>query len=68
MNDRKENYYAIQVIGYGSRRRYAIQYVIPGHGTNPTTCRSYPTIDAAMQAAADNGWTIEKVGDFWEIT
>ena len=36
MNEKKRNYFAIQVIGYGSRRRYCIQYVIPGRGTNPT--------------------------------
>lgn len=63
-----KNYYAIQVIGYGSRKKYCIQYVIPGKGTNPTTCRWYGSLDQAMQAAAANVYEIEKIGDFWEIT
>ena len=60
-------YYAIETIGYGKRRRYAIVQVIPGKGTNPTTGRSYPTEEAARKVAADLGYTIEKVGDYWQI-
>ena len=60
-------YYAIQIIGYGKRRRYAIQQVIPGKGTNPTTGRAYATEAQARQVAAELGYIIEKCGDLWEI-
>lgn len=60
-------YYAIQIIGYGKRRRYAIQQVFPGKGTNPTTCTSYKTEEMARAVAAELGYKIEKVGGFWEI-
>jgi hypothetical protein len=60
-------YYAIQVIGYGKRRRYAIQQVIPGTGTNPTTGRSYTSEAQARAAAAELGYEIKKCGDLWEI-
>lgn len=60
-------YYAIQIIGYGKRRRYIIVQVVPGRGTNPTTGRSYPTEDAARSAAAELGYVIAKCGDFYQI-
>jgi len=60
-------YYAIETIGYGKRKRYAIVQVIPGKGTNPTTGCSYPTEDKARKVAADIGYQIEKVGDYWSI-
>ena len=60
-------YYAIQIIGYGKRRRYCIQQVIPGKGTNPTTGKSYSTEEAARAAAAEMGLEITKCGDYWEI-
>lgn len=60
-------YYAIQVIGYGKRRRYVIQQVIPGKGTNPTTGRSYASEAQAREAAAELGYEIQKCGDLWAI-
>ena len=60
-------YYAIQVIGYGKRRRYVIQQVIKGRGTNPTTGRSYATEAEARKAAEDLGYKIEAIGDYWQI-
>lgn len=63
----KEKYYAIQVIGCGKRQRFAIQLVTPGKGTTPTTGRSYATLEQAQAVAAANGYTIEKVGDYYTI-
>ncbi len=61
-------YYAIQIIGYGKKRRFCIQQVLDNHrGTNPTTGRSYRTIEQAQEVAASLGYQIEKVGDYWEI-
>ena len=61
-------YYAIQVIGCGKNRRYCIQQVLDNHrGTNPTTGRSYRTLEQAQEVAASLGYQIEKVGDYWEI-
>ena len=60
-------YYAIQVIGYGQRRRYVIQQVTPGRGTNPTTGRSYKTEEQAREAAAALGYEVKACGDYWEI-
>lgn len=60
-------YYAIEIIGYGKRRRYCIKQVIPGVGTNPTNCKAYRTEDAARKAAAEIGIEISKVGDFYQI-
>lgn len=60
-------YYAIEVIGYGKRTRYAIKQVISGKGTNPTNGKSYRTEEAAREAAASMGVEIAKTGDFYEI-
>ena len=65
---KEENmYYAIEVFGYGKRRRYTIQQVLAGKGTNPTNGKVYRTEDAARAAAAEMGIEIAKVGDFYEI-
>lgn len=59
-------YYAIEIIGYGKRRRYAIKQVVSG-GTNPVNGKSYRTEEEAKQAAAEKGIEIAKCGDLWEI-
>ena len=66
--EREKMYYAIQVIGCGKNRRYCIQQVLDNHrGTNPTTGRSYRTLEQAQEIAASLGYQIEKMGDYWEI-
>lgn len=60
-------YYAIEIIGYGKRRRYSIKQVIHRGLTVPTNCKSYRTEDAARRAAAEMGLEITKVGDVYEI-
>lgn len=60
-------YYAIEIIGYGKRRRYCIKQVIPGVGTNPTNCEAYRTEGAARTAANEMGIEITKCGEFYEI-
>lgn len=59
-------YYAIEIIGYGKRRRYAIKQVVSG-GTNPVNGKAYRTEEEARQAAAEKGIEIAKCGDLWEI-
>ena len=44
-------FYAIEIIGYGKRRRYCIKRVMPGRGTNPTNGKCYRTESAARAAA-----------------
>lgn len=58
--------YAIEVIGYGKRRGYAIKQVFE-YGTNPTDGKRYKTEEAARAAADKMGVKIEGVGDLWQI-
>lgn len=60
-------FYAIEIIGYGKRRRYCIKRVMPGRGTNPTNGKCYRTESAARAAAEELGYEIAKCGDFWAI-
>ena len=60
-------FYAIEIIGYGKRRRYCIKQVIPGKGTNPTNGKCYRTESAARAAAEELGYEIAKCGDLYQI-
>lgn len=60
-------YYAIEIIGYGKRRRYTIKQVLEGIGTNPTNGKVYRTEESARNAAAEMGIEISKVGDIYQI-
>lgn len=42
--------YGIEIIGHGSRTRYAIK-AVDDRGTNPTNGKAYRTEDAARRAA-----------------
>lgn len=59
-------YYAIQIVGYGKRRRYGIVRV-SGAAINPTTGRSYSTEEEARAVAACLGYEIRACGDNWSI-
>lgn len=59
-------YYAIEYIGYGKKRRYAIKQVVTG-GTNPVNGKAYRTEEEAEKAAAELGITITKRGDLYAI-
>lgn len=60
-------YYAIEIIGYGKRRRFTVKQVLEGRGTNPTNGKSYRTEEAARAAAAEMGIIISKCGDLYQI-
>lgn len=60
-------YYAIEIIGYGKRRRFCIKQVFPNKLVIPTNRKTYPTETAARKAAAEMEIKIEKCGDFYEI-
>ena len=60
-------FYAIEIIGYGKRRRYCIKQVIPNQGTNTANGTCYRTESAARAAAEELGYEIAKCGDFWAI-
>ena len=57
---------AIQIIGYGKRTRYAIK-AVDERGTIPVDYKIYRTEEAARMAAADLGFTVSAVGDFWHL-
>lgn len=59
--------YAIQVIGSGRRKRYAIVQVTP-YGCNPTTGRAYDSLEKAQTVAQCMGFEISAVGDIYQIT
>lgn len=59
-------FYAIEIIGYGKRRRFTVKLVC-NKGTFPTNGKTYRTESEAMEAAAEMGFTIEKIGDFYTI-
>ena len=58
--------YAIEITGYGKRRRYCIKKVI-NKAVYPFNCVGYGTEEEARQAAAEKGIEIAKCGDLWEI-
>lgn len=61
-------HYGIEIIGYGKRRRYAVMEIVPGRGTNPVCyCKTYKTENEARKAAADYGFSVEAVGDFYDL-
>ncbi len=58
--------YGIHVIGYGKRRRYAI-VKIAGSCMIPVEGRSYPSLEAALEAADAQHLVPEKIGDFYKL-
>lgn len=60
-------YYAIEIIGYGKRRRYCIKQVTNRGLVNPTNGKAYRTEESARAAANEMGIEITKCGDFYEI-
>ena len=59
-------YYAIERIGNGRLRCYAIKQVV-NKGTNPVNGKVYSSEESAEKAAAEMGITIRKRGDYYEI-
>ena len=57
---------AIEIIGYGKRTRYAVK-AVDERGTIPVDYKIYRTEEAARRAAADLGFTVSAVGDFWHL-
>ena len=57
---------AIEIIGCGKRTRYAVKCV-DERGTIPVDYKIYRTEEAASRAAADLGFTVSAVGDFWHL-
>ena len=60
-------YYAIEIIGYGKKTRYAIKRVSENKLVIPFNGKLYRTETAARQAAKENRLAVEKVGDHYEI-
>ena len=60
-------HYAIEIIGYGKRRRYCLKEVLPGIGTNPVDGKAYTSEEAARAAARAYGIEVEAVGDTWQL-
>lgn len=65
-------YYAIQIIGYGSKQRYVIKDVWKeGKGSYAfypvKTGRPYRTLEGAQRAAVEMQIEIEVIGDLYEI-
>lgn len=58
--------YAIEIIGYGRRRRYCIKKLMH-NGTMPVDGHAYKTEKAAREAAARLGVVIDRVGGLWDI-
>ena len=58
--------YGIEIIGYGTHRRYCIKEILHS-GTNPIDGKAYKTEDGARAAAEHLGLTVEGVGDLWEL-
>lgn len=59
-------YYAIEYIGHGKKRRYAIKQVV-NKGTNPVNGKAYRSEKEAEKAAVEMGIAIQKRGDYYEI-
>ena len=57
---------AIEIIGYGKRTRYAVTCV-DERGIISVDYKIYRTEEAARRAAADLGFTVSTVGDFWHL-
>ena len=57
---------AIEIIGCGKRTRYAVK-AVDERGTIPIDYKIYRTEEAARRAAADLGFTVSAVGDFWHL-
>lgn len=66
-----ETYHAIEIIGYGTKRRYIIREVVREGKFGPVHAWSieppYRTEESAREAAKANGIEIKKVGDFYQI-
>lgn len=69
MRDSKQ-WFAVEIIGCGKRRRYCIKRVVRDGwsvGTYPTDGRSYGSAEAATAAAQAAGIEIAKIGDSYQI-
>ena len=58
--------YAIEVTGYGKRRRYIIRQIVK-KGLLVPVSRPYKTLEAAQDAAVALGLVIDAVGDLYGI-
>ena len=67
----KTTYYAIEIIGYGKKRRFVVKEVVKEGKYGPVTtwpCEPpFLTEDAARKAADESGIEIEKIGDYYQI-
>ena len=57
---------AIEIIGYGKRTRYVVR-AVDERGTIPVGYKIHRAEEAARRAAADLGFTVSAVGDFWHL-
>ena len=57
----------IEIIGYGKKRRYIVRETRAGGLDTVPGTRVYKTEQAARQAAAGLGLTVEAVGDLWQL-
>lgn len=58
--------YAIEITGYGKRRRYIIRQIVE-KGLLVSVSRPYRTLEAAQDTAAALGLVIDAVGDLYDI-
>lgn len=59
--------YAIEIIGCGSRQRYAIKSVTDTGLIIPVNYKAYKTEQAAIDAAHEMGLEISVIGDSYKI-
>lgn len=64
-------YYAIEIIGYGTKRRFVIKDVYKD-GSSYKLCpvygaRPFRTEDGARRFANEHGYEVEIVGDLYQI-
>lgn len=60
-------YYAIEVIGYGKRTKYAVKKITKNKMIIPTNGKVYKTENDARNAAKEMNVEIMKCGNVWEI-
>lgn len=60
--------YAIEVIGYGKRRRYGVKEITRTGLILPVNGKVYRTEQAAKEAAEELGVKIAAVGDVYKIS
>ena len=59
--------YAIEIIGYGRRQRYAIKSVSSSGLISPVNYKVYKDQETATKAARDLGIEISAIGDVYKI-